>query len=551
MEIKLDGAIYEIRSIYANRQTTTNETIKTAKLILTNGKFLFEKHRVLGQKTPAKKEPEFNFNKNVIPFLQELLSVNPETCEQKIKIKADNLSKCRLNENNYLHFLFHTFVSVLIANVCQQSDSADLSTVWLQEEFCMIHTFKKYFLRTAIQQTGYAPDFVIFPAFVKTAQNANSFFVVTFVEITTEITDSEHQLKMIKYNRRVLDNQPYRTHVTSLLTDLTYALFFETVRKPNNGDYQNRRSLQYNLHTDQTIKYILNLFEQPDFNGYNQNLPNDLTFVDTDSKQTKFSIERYVGRGRTANVFESDPNDSQVCKVFTDRRLYQQELSQTLLISEELRKLSDPSRAKYFCQQIGRNEKHMAILFSPKCVNLDEQDYTDINMVRQMFACLQTLKDIRVVSREIAPRHLMKAIKTNQLILIDFGFSVYVSSPEFSTTFEGSTRYAANEILSLLSSNMANNYHPQHKHDLESLIKILCIKLFPLNIVDKHNFELSYKSGSCDFLLKFWDDFFDRNTHFCSGILKALANEDSHKCLELFEAQISKSVDFQEILKLT
>ena len=99
--------------------------------------------------------------------------------------------------------------------------------------------------------------------------------------------------------------------------------------------------------------------------------------------------------------------------------------------------------------------------------------------VQDAFACLEWLRALRVIHRDLSPRHFLRHGWTRgPLFLIDFGFALLLpvggdlSQQSDEVRFSGSSLYAPNTVLEMLAADRNAAYRATFAHDLESLVKL-------------------------------------------------------------------------------
>lgn len=108
------------------------------------------------------------------------------------------------------------------------------------------------------------------------------------------------------------------------------------------------------------------------------------------------------------------------------------------------------------------NEETLTIIYKPKCQPIEINKETNINklfknmdkslensrkIIMQMFECIEDLRKLGIIHRDIKPEHFMKRIDTNEIVLIDFGTAIFLPETDFCGDFHGSIEFAAFEIL--------------------------------------------------------------------------------------------------------
>lgn len=108
------------------------------------------------------------------------------------------------------------------------------------------------------------------------------------------------------------------------------------------------------------------------------------------------------------------------------------------------------------------NEETLTVIFQPKCQPIEINKETNINkimknmngsieksrkIVMQMFECIEEIRKLDIIHRDIKPEHFMKRFDTNEIVLIDFGTAIFLPQTDFCGDFRGTIEFAAFEIL--------------------------------------------------------------------------------------------------------
>ena len=118
------------------------------------------------------------------------------------------------------------------------------------------------------------------------------------------------------------------------------------------------------------------------------------------------------------------------------------------------------------------------LFFTP--IGIPESGDLSRATVEDMFCCLQRIRELRVVHRDISPRHFLRnsshaASASHGLFLIDFGMATLLPVHR-PVGFQGSLHYAPTDIQAELAkpalTDWPHFYTPQLAHDLESLVKV-------------------------------------------------------------------------------
>jgi serine/threonine protein kinase len=128
-----------------------------------------------------------------------------------------------------------------------------------------------------------------------------------------------------------------------------------------------------------------------------------------------------------------------------------------------------------------------ALFFQPRGENAVIRNDRD---VEEAFDCLEWLRELRVIHRDLSPRHFLRAAPataqgTGELFLIDFGFAVLLPSDRDldqessdELTFSGSSYYAPTRLLRLLRASRSSVYRGRLADDLESIVKLCWVSQF-------------------------------------------------------------------------
>lgn len=107
------------------------------------------------------------------------------------------------------------------------------------------------------------------------------------------------------------------------------------------------------------------------------------------------------------------------------------------------------------------NEETLTVIFQPKCQPIEINQETNIykimkkmngteksrKIVMQMFECIEEIRKLNIIHRDIKPEHFMKRFDTNEIVLIDFGTAIFLPEADFCGDFRGTIEFAAFEIL--------------------------------------------------------------------------------------------------------
>jgi serine/threonine protein kinase len=124
--------------------------------------------------------------------------------------------------------------------------------------------------------------------------------------------------------------------------------------------------------------------------------------------------------------------------------------------------------------------------------------------VRDVFTCLEWLRELRVIHRAWAPRYLLR--HRGRLFLIDFGYALLLSekcglNEESSVVgYAGSAFYTPNRVLAQLAEG--HRYQASFSDDLESLVKLF---FADRNAGEKKRLKLLDRRAYTS-ILDFWRD---------------------------------------------
>lgn len=122
---------------------------------------------------------------------------------------------------------------------------------------------------------------------------------------------------------------------------------------------------------------------------------------------------------------------------------------------------------KNFIQRVAANDQQLAIVYTPRGIPLKNQSITK-EQFEKMFKCLRSLFENGIIHRDLTPHHFLienSSSGNENIFLIDFGSAILIdktlnnsnledelesSHPAYRINYQGSIRFAANEILKCL-----------------------------------------------------------------------------------------------------
>ena len=377
-----------------------------------------------------------------------------------------------------------------------------------------------------------SPDFALFPVSVNSASFAPCAFTV---ELQLPTLDSGHRARCATYNTKMLDTNTNRSFALSAVTDLKSIMFLRTTRStPSDGASALEHVYSDDLDVEQMgWDVLLKVLQQPgDWTGF------FLPQMEFNCRPVQ--LQRYLGHGATSQVWlcQVDGVTDQsnllagrsqelVCKMFQRAGAFDDEratwegirkreasLTSSAAAAQDARLNQLISRPRLILEGAYRPEAPApsfcgALFFQPRGEARRHRDDAAINSEQDLqdaFACLEWLRALRVIHRDLSPRHFLR--HRNRLFLIDFGFALLLrvdadlSQESEAVDFSGSSFYAPSSVLQVLAVDRNAVYRAAFAHDLESLVK-LCFA--DLNGSEKKRLKLhdrrAYKS-----ILGFWDD---------------------------------------------
>jgi len=355
------------------------------------------------------------------------------------------------------------------------------------------------------------------------------------IELQLSTLDPIHKQRGVAYNEQVMLANPTRFSAITAVTNLEVIMFIRTARVEEGGPLTTMHSIDFDVATA-GWEILLEIIRKPEWTG--QFLP-DLTCLGQ-----SVEIIQYLGAGVSSIVWSGQLVRQQtdnvaadhwsaqriVCKTFKDRRLFDKELAVWTAINQRLAlsaaaaqsatrlSLRESRTAEQQSQPPARSQSvpqpsvssspsvssastsnphppRHTLFFTP--VGVADNDELTLAMVGDMFACLSALRQLRVVHRDLAPRHFLRCASEAEknsasrgLFLIDLGYAVLLPEPDsadatrpFLTTFTGSTHFAPTAVLAGLVQAKKDStpfqYTPLLAHDLESLVKVCYVKQWP------------------------------------------------------------------------
>ena len=376
------------------------------------------------------------------------------------------------------------------------------------------------------------PDFALFPVSVNSASFAPCAFIV---ELQLPPLDSGHRGRCATYNKEMLDANPNRSFALSAVTDLKSIMFLRTTRStPSVAESTLQHVYSDDLDVEQMgWDVLLTVLQQPsDWTGFL------LPRMQFNGRHVQ--LLQYLGHGATANVWlcqvevvpdPSIPSTSRtqelVCKMFQRGAAFDEERAtwegirarEASLISS-----ADAATDPRLRQLVSRPRLTLegeyrpmapvpsfggALFFQPRGAGRHRDDAA-IETVRDLqdaFACVEWLRTLRVIHRDLCPRHFLR--QGGQLFLIDFGFALLLrvdadmsAESDEEVSFSGSSYFAPNSVLQLLAVSRTALYRAAFAHDLESLVK-LCFA--DRNAGEKKRLKLLDRRAYTS-ILDFWRD---------------------------------------------
>jgi predicted Ser/Thr protein kinase len=364
---------------------------------------------------------------------------------------------------------------------------------------CVHSINKRYFKKKLL-----SPDFIVFNR--DYVEHELGMMFVIELTMKEDDVDVSHITKVARYNENILASQGKRKHIVSIVTNLKYVVFVETLLDSDNTFKSSRTEPHVFVTQEQSdsrikdgLDYLCSFLQNNRHYSYRA-VPFQcpLKDFDVDASQGQMKIENYVGKGATSYVYQAKLGQREYAvKIFDDENAFNTEKR----ILEEIKSLTSSDDIDLFCRvkSTGCSGSKSALIMEPYgSRRASRREYfTSENMAR-LFRALNALEKCKKVHRDIAPQHILLD-DYNRVFLIDFGFAVDVGK---QVTYAGRRHYAAKEILKELSeSSHQTIYTPKFAHDWESFLKTMLIIFLPDLCVDLHSYE-NYAD-----ILKFWEDF--------------------------------------------
>jgi hypothetical protein len=377
--------------------------------------------------------------------------------------------------------------------------------VKLDTRWKLLHTFHK---PLPVKHGFRKPDFALFPVSV----NSWSFAACAFtVELQLPALDTEHRGRCATYNTAMLEANPNRLFALSAVTDLKSIMFLKSTRgTPSAAVFDLQHVYSDDLDVEQVgWDVLLTVLLRPsDWTG----------FFPRQMQLTGRAVEllRYLGHGATSEVWlgqvEGLPDPSNpavirtqelVCKMFQRDAAFHDEKktwegirkreaalkdSATAASDPRLRQLVERPRLTFEGEyrptfRTSRSSSpapsFFGVLFFQPRGEARHRDHPAIKTaedVLEAFACLAWLRELRIIHRDLSPRHFLR--HRARLFLIDFGFALLLpvagdlSQQSDEVSFSGSSLYAPNSVLDMLAADRNAEYRAIFAHDLESMVKL-------------------------------------------------------------------------------
>jgi hypothetical protein len=408
--------------------------------------------------------------------------------------------RSKLKENRDLHAFFHKLFQmhddpILVEGVKPIDRKSHQCDHLLFGSRLFYHTLHESYLESS------KPDFSLFQYQDRTIgiESARSpLNVITIVELTSSpklLSDHIHLGKQLYYNIALLNNQPEREYVISVLTNIDNVVFVRSLRKDNGICHEVSKSYESPLALFKVIQLLKSEKAEEKFGFHLPTIlfpyppPNPTHPVISPSYLTtkKLSLKRYISSGVSANVytavnpFQQSPtlaSDDLVVKIFHNEDEFEEEKIITERIYQRLRDSLDHDFLNpRLVLRVNYDLDSHSIIYYPFGYPLPKTPCYALEMCK----CLAVLRQIGVVHRDIRPTHFVNlSLTTGQphLMLIDFGFSYVIpsTSKREPILFKGSSHFCPTHILCELTRNPFYHYIPELSHDLESLVKsIFCL----------------------------------------------------------------------------
>ena len=376
------------------------------------------------------------------------------------------------------------------------------------------------------------PDCVLFPVSVNSASFAPCAFTV---ELQLPALDTDHRARCATYNTKMLEANANRSFALSAVTDLRSIMFLRTTRSTPSDT---NSALQHVYSDDLDVEkmgwdMLLTVLQHPsDWTGFS------LPRLQFNGRPVR--LLQYLGHGATSQVWlcrvdlvshPSNPSASRsqdlVCKMFQRDEAFDDERAtwegirarEASLISSATAATDPRLKQLVSRRRLTLEGEHRpvaatpsfggALFFQPRGA-ARHRDVAAIESVRDLqdaFACLEWLRELRVIHRDLSPRHFLR--HEGQLFLIDFGFALLLRADvdlseeaDEEVSFSGSSFYAPNSVLQVLAVSRTALYRATLAHDLESLVK-LCFA--DRNAGERKRLKLLDRRAYTS-ILEFWRD---------------------------------------------
>ena len=380
--------------------------------------------------------------------------------------------------------------------------------VKLDSQWKLLHTFHT---PLRVRNSNRQPDFALFPVSV----NPSSFAACALtVELQLPPLDTEHRGRCATYNTAMLEANPNRLFALSAATDLKSIMFLKSTRgTPSATVFELQHAYSDDLDVEQVgWDVLLKVLLRPsDWTGF---FPRQMQLTGR-----PVELLRYLGHGATSEVWLGkveglpDPNNPAVtrpqelvCKMFQRDAAFDDEKktwegirkreaalkdSATAVSDPRLRQLVERPRLTFEGEyrptsRTSRSSSpapsFFGVLFFQPCGEARHRDHPAIKTaedVQDAFACLEWLRELRIIHRDLSPRHFLRhGGRRGALFLIDFGFALLLpvagdlSQQSDEVRFSGSSLYAPNIVLEMLAADRNAPYRATFAHDLESMVKL-------------------------------------------------------------------------------
>ena len=326
--------------------------------------------------------------------------------------------------------------------------------VKLDTRWKLLHTFHK---PLPVKHGFRKPDFGLFPVSV----NSWSFAACAFtVELQLPALDTEHRGRCATYNTAMLEANPNRLFALSAVTDLKSIMFLKSTRgTPSAAVFDLQHVYSDDLDVEQVgWDVLLTVLLRPsDWTGF---FPRQMQLTGR-----PVELLRYLGHGATSEVWlgqvEGLPDPSNpavirtqelVCKMFQRDAAFHDEKktwegirkreaalkdSATAASDPRLRQLVERPRLTFEGEyrptsRTSRSSSpapsFFGVLFFQPRGEARHRDHPAIKTaedVQEAFACLEWLRELRIIHRDLSPRHFLRHVgRRDALFLIDFGFAL-------------------------------------------------------------------------------------------------------------------------------